>query len=590
MDSSSSSSTVRRTAWISSSRHRSTVEEPERELSCLPPASTLDDNVFSDGCLPGNIENWLLRCGSKAGSEKDSQSSASKLDGEQFISEHGLAQHIALKDCGRPTSSIHQQRSSPSFLRFNHSIASSHVSSSSWKSSVTEVLELYSEDAEKTLSDLGFGWEEPEMAIRIPPRFLMFPSQAKGINFRLFLDSQLRRIREEDPSLSLASRFRQVQVLTEMANAFYSLYSHVSRTPLQKLESPEFSFSSSTVERIERFRNSSRHEPRSPVERLKDTVNKMCLYTSPRVSESTSPQPSPRKECCSPEVVDFPLAFRPEAEKKRNLGELYLNISAGDVELAEDSHLSDIQTKKWMMQDSIIAGHQVISENLVRQSNLDNMVESVRTFGNFSSEKNLMSTEQYFSSRTAELKPVTKVASDLFFSQRASICCQNTHILSGIPSEAGSKDTSCPACPFQHNGDECRTEGAPTREAALVDSSELSFDLQRYNSRDPLCTITVSDWEGDSMNASQRCEVELLEVEGQYLLPLAHQDQGHVSKSMQQVPSFEMEEVQSAGEEDFGQTETSRASLSMKLVRGDSMQSDSSGYADEEICPSPERQ
>lgn len=65
---------------------------------------------------------------------------------------------------------------------------------------------MCSEDAEETLYELGFGCEEPQVNVRIPPRFFNFPSHARGINFRLFLDSQIRRIREEDPSLSLASK------------------------------------------------------------------------------------------------------------------------------------------------------------------------------------------------------------------------------------------------------------------------------------------------------------------------------------------------------------------------------------------------
>uniref|UniRef100_A0A671YCT9 ITPR-interacting domain-containing protein n=1 Tax=Sparus aurata TaxID=8175 RepID=A0A671YCT9_SPAAU len=71
---------------------------------------------------------------------------------------------------------------------------------------VKEVLQMCSEDAEETLYELGFGSDEPQVTVRIPPRFFTFPSLAEGINFRLFLDSQLRRIREEDPSLSLASK------------------------------------------------------------------------------------------------------------------------------------------------------------------------------------------------------------------------------------------------------------------------------------------------------------------------------------------------------------------------------------------------
>lgn len=105
--------------------------------------------------------------------------------------------------------------------------------------------------------------------------------------------------------LLYAGRFRQVEVLTAMANAFYSLYSHVSRTPLQKLAPPEFSFSSPTVERSigHRFFGNVRTEPRSPVERLKDTVSKMCLYT--RGSDSASPNCSPRKRNSLPDVVEM---------------------------------------------------------------------------------------------------------------------------------------------------------------------------------------------------------------------------------------------------------------------------------------------
>uniref|UniRef100_A0A672RAN3 Thymocyte expressed, positive selection associated 1 n=1 Tax=Sinocyclocheilus grahami TaxID=75366 RepID=A0A672RAN3_SINGR len=163
---------------------------------------------------------------------------------------------------------------------------------------VSEVLQMRAEDAEETLFQLGFGCEEPQVTARIPVRFFNFPSQLRGINFRLFLESQLSRIRQEDPCLSLASRFRQVEALTAMANAFYSLYSHVSRTPLQKLAPPQLTFTSPIVERT-MSRTSVRSEPRSPVERLKDTISKMCLYTGSRGSDSTSPSNSPRKRKCS---------------------------------------------------------------------------------------------------------------------------------------------------------------------------------------------------------------------------------------------------------------------------------------------------
>lgn len=83
---------------------------------------------------------------------------------------------------------------------------------------------MCSEDAEETLYELGFGCDEPQVTVRIPPRFFTFPSQAQGINFRLFLDAQLRRIREEDPSLSLASKTEFINSLPYVFCCLISLY------------------------------------------------------------------------------------------------------------------------------------------------------------------------------------------------------------------------------------------------------------------------------------------------------------------------------------------------------------------------------
>ncbi|KAG7244811.1 hypothetical protein INR49_029830 [Caranx melampygus] len=322
----SPSPTVRRRAWINSSRQWPTVEEldPEGPLCNFKSASIADDDVFSD-------ESVL-----KANNLDDDLS----LGADAFVLNGRETPGVA----GTPRTGL----CLPS-LNLGHSMASSCLSSSTCKttSSVSEVLQMCSEDAEETLYELGFGCDEPQVTVRIPPRFFTFPSQAQGINFRLFLDAQLRRIREEDPSLSLASRFRQVQVLTAMANAFYSLYSHVSRTPLQKLATPEFTFSS-PMERIERFRSSVRSEPRSPVERLKDTVSKMCLYTgSPRGSDSTSPQPSPRKRSSLPDVVDIVLVkVKTAASKKLELGEFNRSNSALDVRRVMDDEKSCKSGKK----------------------------------------------------------------------------------------------------------------------------------------------------------------------------------------------------------------------------------------------------
>ncbi|XP_076870374.1 protein ITPRID2 isoform X2 [Brachyhypopomus gauderio] len=329
----STSPADRRQAWAHSSRRCLILEDAERRGSDPPTRVSLQDDVFTDGCSTGKIETWLQGCGNEANQENLSHLNVELLlkTGNSFEDDLSLGAEAIALDVGSRDEEIEycplllpppksrrkdyrgstpQQKLNLPFHALGQSMASSAFSSiATTASSVSEVLQMCAEDAEETLYQLGFGCEEPQVTARIPARFFSFPSQLRGINFRLFLESQLHRIREEDPNLSLASRFRQVEVLTAMANAFYSLYSHVSRTPLQKLAPPEFSFSSPTVERTigQRFFASIRTEPRSPVERLKDTVSKMCLYTGSRGSESASPNSSPRKRNSLPDVVSMVL-------------------------------------------------------------------------------------------------------------------------------------------------------------------------------------------------------------------------------------------------------------------------------------------
>ncbi|NWR40661.1 TESP1 protein, partial [Tachuris rubrigastra] len=97
------------------------------------------------------------------------------------------------------------------------------------------VLPWWQSDAEEILYNLGFVGSDPAGASRVPPRFFSSPSRAKGIDFQLFLRSQVRRLETEDPCLLLASRFQQLQALAATADAFFCLYSHVSRTPVQRI-------------------------------------------------------------------------------------------------------------------------------------------------------------------------------------------------------------------------------------------------------------------------------------------------------------------------------------------------------------------
>lgn len=180
-------------------------------------------------------------------------------------------------------------------------------------SSISEILDKVQEDAEDVLLSLGFGNENHKETSRIPARFFTNPSQAKGIDFQLFLKSQLRRIEMEDPCLMLASRFKQVQTLAATADAFFCLYSYVSKTPVQKfIPSHMFwNWSPTDVPSIRILTPES--EPHSPRERLRKAISKMCLYTCPK-DRSSPPRSIAQKN--SMDQVVWEVMDRVRGEKQ----------------------------------------------------------------------------------------------------------------------------------------------------------------------------------------------------------------------------------------------------------------------------------
>ncbi|XP_048218603.1 protein TESPA1 isoform X2 [Perognathus longimembris pacificus] len=283
----------KRRAWLLQSRNWQTQVLEEEAAAALqdvpgPGPSSLDD-VFREGTPINKIEDWLQDCGDTEDLAEDTGESTDNgcySHGISFEDDLTLGAEATLLDAnGKLFSRNFLQTARPGqLLNLGCSLASSSMTSGTNKtnSSISEILDQVEEDAEDVLFSLGFGQEDHKDTCRISARFFINPSQAKGINFQLFLKSQVQRIEMEDPCLMLASRFKQVQTLAVTADAFFCLYSYVSKTPIQKFTPSHmfWNYNPTNVPSIKIL--TPEPEPHSPRERLRKAISKMCLYTGSR--------------------------------------------------------------------------------------------------------------------------------------------------------------------------------------------------------------------------------------------------------------------------------------------------------------------
>ncbi|XP_067391155.1 protein TESPA1 [Emydura macquarii macquarii] len=295
----SPSSWEKRRAWVRQSRcWRTTMLEEEAAVAMqdvpeLQPPHL--DDVFLEGSSSSKIETWLQECGAplevlpeEPGLPAPYGCSSNGTSFEDDLTLGAEALLLPRNDKAVGSRILLEKPWPGRHLHLGHSMASSAMSSGTNKtsSSISEILERCQEDAEEILYNLGFVQDEPQATARIPSRFFLAPSQAKGIDFQLFLKAQVQRLEMEDPCLTLASRFQQVEALAATADAFFCLYSYVSKTPLQKISPAHVFWACSEIPDI--WVMPTKAEATSPVDRLKRAVSKMCLYTSPRAD-------SPRK-------------------------------------------------------------------------------------------------------------------------------------------------------------------------------------------------------------------------------------------------------------------------------------------------------
>ncbi|XP_074082168.1 protein TESPA1 isoform X2 [Macrotis lagotis] len=282
-----------RRAWLQKTHNWQTQILEEEAAAALqdvpdPEPPNLDD-VFLEESPTNKIEDWLQDCGSsKEGfSEEFSLSIHGGCPSHEASFDDDLtlgAEAILLASNGKLLSRSFLETTKPGhLLNLGCSMSSSNMTSGTNKtsSSISEILDKIREDAEDVLLNLGFAQDNHRATARIPARFFITPSQAKGIDFQVFLKAQVKRIEMEDPCLMLASRFKQVHTLATTADAFFCLYSYVSKTPVQKFMPSQLFWPSATDAPLIRVLPPE-PEARSPVERLRRAVSKMCLYTAPR--------------------------------------------------------------------------------------------------------------------------------------------------------------------------------------------------------------------------------------------------------------------------------------------------------------------
>ncbi|KAM9713062.1 uncharacterized protein itprid1 [Menidia menidia] len=80
---------------------------------------------------------------------------------------------------------------------------------------------LWDDDAEEILLDLGFGCDEPDLMGHVPARFLSNQSKARGMTLQLFIEAQKNRLNSENPEFHTS--IRQLEVLQMVNMKFSSL-------------------------------------------------------------------------------------------------------------------------------------------------------------------------------------------------------------------------------------------------------------------------------------------------------------------------------------------------------------------------------
>ncbi|CAH2224652.1 TESPA1 isoform X1 [Pelobates cultripes] len=191
----------RRLTWIRQSKQQQgTVDNSTMPIPGLT-YEDLNNAVLENGIAMEMIQDWLQDCGTSVENTPETRSQhqmkGQYSKGNSLEDDFSLgAEAMLLFDNIKISSRVTHPQLKNMYL--GNSMASNSTTKTCSRETITrisDVLTLYQEDAEIILYNLGFAMEVPS---GIPDRFFAYPSEAAGIDFKLFNQCQRHRLEVED--------------------------------------------------------------------------------------------------------------------------------------------------------------------------------------------------------------------------------------------------------------------------------------------------------------------------------------------------------------------------------------------------------